>query len=158
MRRCEIETPAGVLEVHYTDKGVTRICLPPRTGSARPTPPPMKEPGMGFMRRFSNDLTEYFEGKNVVFSPPLDLGGAGRFDRSVFAILRSIPYGEVRSYGWVAGKMGVPGAALAVGGACRRNPCPIVIPCHRVIEASGDLGGYSGGLAWKRYLLDLENK
>lgn len=108
------------------------------------------------MRGLSGDLARYFCGERVIFSPPLDFTGLGRFDFRVLKTIGSIPYGEVRSYGWVARMLGIPGGARAVGGACRRNPWPVVIPCHRVIEAGGGLGGYSGGPAWKRYLLDLE--
>jgi len=108
-----------------------------------------------FLRRLSRDLGRYFRGENVSVEVPLDLRGVGDFDRRVLAVLRSIPYGETRTYGWVARRIGCPGAARAVGGACGRNPCPVIIPCHRVVAAGGGLGGYSGGFPWKRYLLAL---
>jgi methylated-DNA-[protein]-cysteine S-methyltransferase len=70
--------------------------------------------------------------------------------------LRTIPYGETRSYSQIAGQIGAPRAVRAVGAANGRNPIPIIVPCHRVIGASGNLVGFGGGLAWKRFLLELE--
>ena len=86
---------------------------------------------------------------------PLDVH-ATAFRRRVWEALRRIPAGETRSYGEIAEVVGVPGAARAVGTACATNPVPIVVPCHRVVAANGGLGGYSGGLARKRQLLDAE--
>lgn len=70
--------------------------------------------------------------------------------------LLKIPRGETRSYAWVARQIGKPRATRAVGAACGANPVPIVVPCHRVIASDGSLGGFGGGLAWKRKLLRLE--
>jgi len=86
---------------------------------------------------------------------PLDVH-ATAFRRRVWEALRRIPAGETRSYGEIAQAVGAPGAARAVGTACATNPVPIVVPCHRVVAANGGLGGYSGGLARKRQLLDAE--
>lgn len=87
----------------------------------------------------------------------MDLGGAGtKFQRKVWRALQRIPYGETRSYAWVAAAIGHPKALRAVGRACGANPLPLIIPCHRVVAANGALGGFSGGLAWKRRLLALE--
>ena len=71
-------------------------------------------------------------------------------------MVRTIPYGETRSYGWVASHLGLPKAARAVGQALGRNPLPIIIPCHRVISSDGGLGGFGGGLGLKESLLRLE--
>ena len=101
-------------------------------------------------------FTRYFSGKPVTFHVPLDLTGGTPFQQKVWRVLCSIPYGQTRSYGWVARKLGKPGAARAVGTACGANPIPIIVPCHRVIASDGSLGGYSGGLAWKRRLLRNE--
>lgn len=97
----------------------------------------------------------YFAGTDPGFDLPLDLRG-GDFEVRVWGVLREIPFGEVRSYGWVARRAGEPGAARAVGGACGKNPVPIIVPCHRVVLSSGDIGGYSCGVSIKRALLDLE--
>jgi AraC family transcriptional regulator, regulatory protein of adaptative response / methylated-DNA-[protein]-cysteine methyltransferase len=86
---------------------------------------------------------------------PLDVH-ATAFRRRVWEALRRIPVGETRSYGEIAGEVGAPGAARAVGTACAQNPVPIVVPCHRVVASNGGLGGYSGGLARKRQLLGAE--
>ena len=107
-------------------------------------------------RRLEADLRRYFVGRQVEFRFRLTDRSATPFQREVWKTLRRIPYGEVRTYGWVARAIGRPGAARAVGGACRVNPWPIVVPCHRVVAADGSLGGYSSGLKWKRLLLSIE--
>ena len=109
----------------------------------------------------SDDLTErlriYFGGGVVNFPDKLDLEEATPFQRRVWAVTRLIPYGDTRSYKWVAEQIEKPGAARAVGQALSKNPLPIIIPCHRVVKADGKLGGFSGGLEMKRRLLNLEN-
>ena len=107
-------------------------------------------------RRVEADLRRYFAGEQVAFRLPLAWGRGTAFQRAVWRALGRIPYGEVRTYGWVARHVGRPGAARAVGGACGANPWPIIVPCHRVVAAGGALGGYSAGLGWKRLLLRLE--
>ncbi len=88
----------------------------------------------------------------------VDFDGVPEFDRAAYEVARSIPPGEVMTYGAVAKRLGQPGAAQAVGGAMGRNPVPIIVPCHRVIAADGQLGGFSanGGTVTKRHLLDIE--
>ncbi len=103
----------------------------------------------------ADQLAAYFEGRLTQFSLPLAARGTP-FQRRVWTGLREIPYGETWSYGQLAGKVGNPAAARAVGLANGRNPIAIVIPCHRVIGSDGSLTGYGGGLDRKRYLLDLE--
>jgi methylated-DNA-[protein]-cysteine S-methyltransferase len=100
-------------------------------------------------------LEEYFEGERVEFDLPLEAGGTP-FQRDVWAALREIPYGETISYGELARRIGRPDASRAVGLANGRNPISIVVPCHRVIGASGTLTGYGGGLDRKRFLLEHE--
>lgn len=102
-------------------------------------------------------LEEYFAGKRRRFDLPLVLGGTA-FQREVWRELMRIPYGETRSYGQIAEALGRPGAARAVGRAVGANRLLVVIPCHRVIDASGGLGGFAGGLAAKRFLLELEGQ
>lgn len=103
----------------------------------------------------ARQLEEYFAGKRARFDLPLDPAGTA-FQRSVWARLQSIPFGETWSYRELASRVGNPDAARAVGAANGRNPLCILIPCHRVVRASGDLGGYSGGTRRKAFLLDLE--
>ncbi|MFC2991203.1 methylated-DNA--[protein]-cysteine S-methyltransferase [Halomonas tibetensis] len=96
----------------------------------------------------------YLDGRRRSFSLPLAPGGSD-FQRQVWAALLRIPWGETRTYGELARRLGREGAARAVGAANGANPLPLLIPCHRVVAASG-LGGYSGGLALKRRLLEME--
>jgi methylated-DNA-[protein]-cysteine S-methyltransferase len=101
-------------------------------------------------------LRAYFGGHRVSFPDKLDLSPATTFQREVWEVTRLIPYGETRSYTWVAEQMGKAGAVRAVGKALATNPLPIIIPCHRVVAKDGKLGGYSGGVEMKQYLLWLE--
>jgi methylated-DNA-[protein]-cysteine S-methyltransferase len=100
-------------------------------------------------------LREYFEDGRVEFDLPVQLFGT-EFQRLVWTALREVEYGETVTYGELAQRIGRPTAARAVGLANGRNPISIVVPCHRVVGASGNLIGYGGGLDRKRYLLDLE--
>jgi methylated-DNA-[protein]-cysteine S-methyltransferase len=102
-------------------------------------------------------LGAYFAGELTDFDIELDLRGT-EFQRRVWKALLTIPYGETRSYGEIAEQIGAPGAARAVGLANGHNPIAIVVPCHRVIGASGSLTGYGGGLDRKRTLLELEKQ
>jgi O-6-methylguanine DNA methyltransferase len=101
-------------------------------------------------------IIAYLSGKSRSFSLPIDLDGQTPFQKKVWQMLQAIPYGRVRSYGWVARKIGKPGAARAVGAACGANPVPLLVPCHRVVAGDGSLGGFSGGLSNKKRLLKLE--
>ncbi|MEU6849265.1 methylated-DNA--[protein]-cysteine S-methyltransferase [Actinacidiphila alni] len=101
-------------------------------------------------------LDAYFAGELTEFDLPLSVSGTP-FQQRVWAALRDIPYGETRSYGQLAAMLGNPTASRAVGLANGRNPVSIIVPCHRVIGAGGDLTGYGGGLSRKRLLLGLEN-
>jgi len=100
-------------------------------------------------------LKSYFAGKRVDFPDELDLSSATNFQRQVWRLTRLIPYGETRSYGWLAKRLGKRGAR-AVGQALARNRLPVIIPCHRVITGDGGLSGYSGGVGLKSSLLRLE--
>lgn len=102
-----------------------------------------------------NELEEYFQLKRKTFSVPMDLLGT-IFQLNVWNQLTKIPYGETRSYKFIAEKLGNPKAVRAVGRANGVNPLPIIIPCHRVINSNGKLGGYSAGIKIKIKLLELE--
>ena len=103
------------------------------------------------------DFRRYFGGRPADFTGyPIDLTGRPPFHRRALRAARRIPYGEVRTYGWLARKAGRPRAARAAGQAMSANPLPVVIPCHRVVGAGGALTGFGGGLALKRALLQLE--
>ncbi len=105
---------------------------------------------------FEKRMSAYFEGKNVDFNAPLDLSGATPFQRKVWAATCLIPYGETRSYAWLANRIEKPGAFRAAGHALGQNPLPIIVPCHRVIGSDGGLCGFGGGLEMKKRLLELE--
>jgi methylated-DNA-[protein]-cysteine S-methyltransferase len=99
----------------------------------------------------------YFAGQKMDFPDVLDLTAATSFQRETWAATRLIPYGETRSYKWIAEHIKKPEAVRAVGQALGRNPLPVIIPCHRVLSSNGALGGFIGGLDMKRMLLRLEN-
>lgn len=100
-------------------------------------------------------LAAYFAGELRRFELPLTFAGTD-FQNRVWKTLQRIPYGETRSYGWLAREIGSPAASRAVGAANGANPLPIVVPCHRVIGANGALTGFGGGIETKRFLLTLE--
>ena len=102
-------------------------------------------------------IERYFEGLETSFSDELDLSTSTAFQQEVWRQTQSIPYGETRSYGWIAEQLGRPKSGQAVGKALACNPMPIIIPCHRVVGSNrGALGGFSGGLEMKKRLLQLE--
>lgn len=100
-------------------------------------------------------LTAYFAGRQREFRLPVVFRGT-EFQQKVWRALTTIPFGETRSYSWIAREVGSPAAVRAVGGAIGRNPLSILVPCHRVIGAMGQLTGFAGGLAAKRFLLEHE--
>lgn len=108
------------------------------------------------MRLLKNELQLYFEGKIAQFKTPICFSGTP-FQKQVWEELRKIPFGETRSYSAIAACIGRPSAFRAVAQAIGANQLAIIVPCHRVINANGALGGYAGGLARKKSLLDLEN-
>jgi methylated-DNA-[protein]-cysteine S-methyltransferase len=154
------ESPVGTLLVAATPAGVCRISFDPepeaaldelaRSFGARVLRAPRP---LGLVRR---ELDEYFAGRRREFDVPLDLGAAAPFQRAVLTELAQVPYGRTATYGALAERIGRPRAARAVGGALNRNPLPIVLPCHRIVGAAGNLVGYAGGLDRKRALLALE--
>ncbi|MEO7424848.1 MAG: methylated-DNA--[protein]-cysteine S-methyltransferase [Fibrobacteria bacterium] len=109
------------------------------------------------LQRAEIQLGEYFRGSRKRFDLPLELRGTA-FQRKVWAELEKIPFGATWSYRELAERIGNPGAVRAVGTANGRNPVCILIPCHRVVRVSGDLGGYAGGLENKAFLLELEKE
>jgi methylated-DNA-[protein]-cysteine S-methyltransferase len=150
-----VDSPVGELFVAATDRGLCRIAYFPeraedevaRTFGRRLLRMPLDD-----IRR---ELDEYFEGKRHDFDLPLDLRVAP-FHTDVLRELARVPYGHTTTYGALAAQSGHPKAARAVGTVMNRNPIPIVLPCHRVVGASGALVGYAGGLERKIQLLQLE--
>jgi methylated-DNA-[protein]-cysteine S-methyltransferase len=145
------DSPIGTLGIAESDNAISRIYFGKENlhgCSIKETP---------LIKKAAAQLTEYFAGKRKVFDLPLKLNGT-EFQRSVWNALLAIPYGETRSYKEIAEYIRNPRACRAVGMANHQNPLAIIVPCHRVVEHGGGLGGYAGGLDVKRYLLSLEKK
>jgi methylated-DNA-[protein]-cysteine S-methyltransferase len=152
------DSPLGTLLVASTDRGLCQISYEPERG--------LDELSRALGRRVLRvprrlekvrlELDEYFERRRTVFDLELDLSPRPDFHQRVLRRLALVPYGAVTTYGALAAEVGRPRGARAVGGAMNRNPIPIVLPCHRVIGAGGNLVGYAGGLDRKRALLSLE--
>ncbi|MFY7992610.1 MAG: methylated-DNA--[protein]-cysteine S-methyltransferase, partial [Bacteriovoracaceae bacterium] len=115
-----------------------------------------KTPEIKILKQAKKELEEYFSGKRRNFDIPLDVDGSD-FQKKVWNQLQKIPYGKTCAYKDIATKLRDPNASRAVGTANGKNPLWIVVPCHRVITASGSLGGYAGGLEMKTKLLQLES-
>ena len=154
-----IDLPAGTAFAAATDRGLCYLNL--WTSFAEFMEDVESEYGVrpvendNLFAGLKRDLTAYFEGEPVSFSQKLDLRGT-EFQKMVWRELMKIPYGNVRSYKWLAAMAGRPNAARAVGNALGSNKIPVVIPCHRIIESSGGLGGFGGGIELKKKLLELE--
>jgi methylated-DNA-[protein]-cysteine S-methyltransferase len=148
--RLRYPSPVGTLTVEAGDAGVYGLALADR-GPSRPSPSGRTRAHLEAARAA---LDGYFAGRAPAL-PRLDLRGSP-FQIAVWRALLEIPWGETRAYGEVAASLGRPGAGRAVGGANHENPVAILVPCHRVVQASGGLGGYAGGLGVKRWLLAHE--
>ncbi|HEX6325679.1 MAG TPA: methylated-DNA--[protein]-cysteine S-methyltransferase [Jiangellaceae bacterium] len=150
------DSPIGPLLLTADDGGLTRLYMEVRKHGPDEVQPEWRRDDSAFTEA-CRQLDEYFAGQRTEFDLPLNPAGTP-FQRRVWEALKTIPYGEIRSYGEIAEQIGRPGAARAVGLANGRNPISIVVPCHRVIGASGALTGYGGGLERKQYLLNLETR
>src|SRR3954469_530155 len=150
-----VETPLGTVLLAPGEGGLPRVSFTPDVAAlaAAVGPRVLRVPSR--LDDAAAQLDEYFAGRRHGFDLELDLD-APPFQRDVLRELALVPYGEVATYGEVARRIGRPRAARAVGGALNRNPLPIVLPCHRVVGATGSLVGYAGGLDRKRTLLALE--
>lgn len=155
MYYCYFDTPIGELLLAGDQDALVMIGFP--EGKMRREPEPdwiyNEKPFAEAIRQ----LSEYFDGERQEFDLPLRLSGT-EFQLLVLEELRRIPYGQTTSYGDIAARIGRPRAVRAVGAANGRNPLPIVVPCHRVIGAGGDLTGFGGGLGTKEALLRLESE
>lgn len=107
-------------------------------------------------RLAKEELREFFERRRTEFSCETEFTEGTGFEQQVWRTLSGVPYGETRTYKWLAEEVGKPHAARAVGQALGKNPIPIIFPCHRIIESDGRLGGYSSGIDMKRRLLEIE--
>ncbi len=147
----------GWVGVAFGPRGLRRLALPRADGATLAEElGPAKGPVPLAWADLARRLAGYAAGLPQVWPDPLDPEGATPFRRAVWQAAAAIPWGHVRSYGLLAGVLGRPGAARAVGAALGANPLPIIIPCHRVVGARGNLAGYAGGLEMKRRLLAME--
>lgn len=160
------ESPAGPAYVAATERGLARLSWTRDhdAGSFRreledrfPGRPVIRD--RESLEEVQRELEEYFSGRRSSFDLPVDLSRVSDFERRVLRTLRTdVAFGEVIPYGELARRIGRPGAARAVGNALGKNPVAIVVPCHRVIRSDGSLGGYTGGLEFKRRLLAIEGR
>ena len=146
------ESPIGPLTLRAGARGLAALHFP----GTSPAAPDDDDAAAACLSDAARQLDEYFAGERERFELDLDLAGTP-FQRAVWERLRTIPYGETTTYGTLAGELGRPDRARAVGAAVGRTPVPIIVPCHRVVGADGSLTGYGGGLERKRWLLDHES-
>ncbi|HEV2703710.1 MAG TPA: methylated-DNA--[protein]-cysteine S-methyltransferase [Steroidobacteraceae bacterium] len=150
-----MQSPVGRLTLVASDLGLAAVLWedddPSRLGPGSVT----EDSRHPVLRQAQQQLDEYFAGQRRIFNVKLDPSGT-QFQNKVWNALRTIPFGETRSYGQIADQIGSRKAVRAVGAANGRNPIPIIVPCHRVIGADGTLTGFAGGLAIKARLLALE--
>jgi methylated-DNA-[protein]-cysteine S-methyltransferase len=153
-----IPTPDGEFVAYYSASGLCRLHFPAKvrkrwnkTAAARPPTSVQR-----WHAAATKALNRVLGGRPPINLPPLDLSGGTVFQQHVWGALRRITWGRTKSYGEVAEAIGNAKAVRAVGSACGANPIPVFVPCHRVLAANQGLGGFSGGLAWKRRLLAPE--
>ncbi|HEY7618498.1 MAG TPA: methylated-DNA--[protein]-cysteine S-methyltransferase [Solirubrobacteraceae bacterium] len=158
-----VETPVGTLVAAATPRGLVTLSYADLFGgadgvldrvAAKLSPRMLEAPAR--LDEVRRELDEYFEGRRHDFDLPIDWALASAFGRRVLKATAAIPFGKVSTYGAVAAKAGNPKASRAAGRALNTNPIPIVVPCHRVVGASGRLVGYAGGLERKVALLEIE--
>ena len=155
------DSPLGPLTIAATERGLVRLAYPDRPLeevladlSRRVSPRVLEAPSR--LDRARRELDEYFEGRRERFDLPLDWSLTRGFGRKVLQATARIGFGQVSTYREVAEQAGSPRAVRAAGNALGSNPIPVIVPCHRVLRSGGALGGYTGGLDKKEYLLSLE--
>jgi methylated-DNA-[protein]-cysteine S-methyltransferase len=149
------KSPVGNLKLIATDKGLAAILWENDNPKRVRLTPLVEDATHPVLLATELELKEYFEGQRTAFSVNLDPVGT-EFQNKVWRALSEIPFGETRSYGEIAKRIGNAGAVRAVGAANGRNPISIIVPCHRVIGSTGKLTGFAGGLETKEQLLTLE--
>jgi methylated-DNA-[protein]-cysteine S-methyltransferase len=145
MPRLSLESPLGRVTVFADDAAITALVWGDKSSG----------PASPLLHEAKHQLLAYFAGKRRDFDLPLRAEGSDD-EQLIWAVMAQIPYGETRSYGWIGQQLDLN--AREIGQACGRNPIPILLPCHRVVAANGELHGYSGkgGIETKRHLLQLE--
>jgi methylated-DNA-[protein]-cysteine S-methyltransferase len=160
MNLTAFETRIGWIGLAYSEHGVAAIKLP-RASRSQTLADLKRDFPKGVCvenapTKIARELSEYAEGRRRRFELKLDWSAIKPFQRAVLQAAFKIPFGETRTYGWIAREIGKPQASRAVGRALATNPIPIVLPCHRVLASDGGLHGYAGGLPLKKKLLQLE--
>ena len=157
----QVDSPLGPLTVAVTPRGLVRVAYPDRPLDAvlsrlaeAVSPRILEAPAR--LDPIRRELEEYFEGRRREFETPIDWALTRGFFRSVLQVTAEIRYGDVATYAEVAARAGSARAVRATGNGLGSNPMPVVVPCHRVVRTGGGLGGYTGGLERKRFLLGLE--
>jgi len=152
-----ISTRDGKFIAHYSEKGLAELNFPANGSRACKSADSAQIPAKirRWHRATESALKNILAGKKSKL-PPLDWTGKTDFQKSVWRQMLKISTGKTKSYGEIASAIGNPKAVRAVGGACGANPVPVLVPCHRVLAANKKLGGFSGGLDWKRKLLTTE--
>ena len=163
MQRAMIfRSPWGWMGVAESPRGIRAIVLPKRSRRAiesnlrEQSDGPLQQGESVQLEEARRQLLDYLAGSRNTFDVPLDLSRGTSFQRKVWRTLQRVPYGKLRSYQWIAARVGGRHYARAVGNAVGANPLPIVVPCHRIVAHDASLGGFSGGLSMKRKLLSLE--
>jgi O-6-methylguanine DNA methyltransferase len=146
-------SPAGLVRVVLPQAAEAQVAEELQAEFGPPTP---EEALPSALRDLRARLIAYFQGQAVAFDDPLDPSLGTPFYRRVWEELRTVPRGRVVTYAELARRAGKPRAARAVGQAMARNPCPVVVPCHRVVGSDGSLVGYGGGIDLKAHMLGLE--
>ena len=156
------DTAAGWIALTGSPAGLRRLVLPVKSRdeaiSQLDSDISQAEETHTYFQDAIEQLTMYFDGQEVNFNVALNFDGATDFQQKVWQAARLIPYGGTRSYAWVARQIDKPQASRAVGQALGGNPLPVIVPCHRVLSSDGGLGGFTGGLDMKRFLLGIERK
>jgi methylated-DNA-[protein]-cysteine S-methyltransferase len=157
----QLDSPLGTLTAMVTDRGLVRLSYPgegidEQLAYVAERVSPRVLPAASRTDPLRRQLDDYFAGRRTAFDVPIDWRLVRGFAGAVLAATARIPFGAVSSYREIAADAGSPNAYRAAGNALGSNPVPIVVPCHRVLHAGGGLGGYTGGLDRKRFLLQLE--
>ncbi len=150
-----VASPVGRLKLVASDRGLVAILWENDDPRRVRLGPSIEQPDHPILIETERQLADYFAGALRAFTVPLDFRGTD-FQKTIWAALLAIPFGETRSYGQIARQIGRPAASRAVGAANGRNPISIIAPCHRVLGSDGALTGFAGGLAAKDYLLGHE--
>ncbi len=160
------DTAWGWMGLAASEQGISTLVLPrasrravEREWSSDDSPVTSEQASSAaaaLLRIAHRQVLDYLAGTRQELDFPLDLSASTPFQRKVWRMAQRIPFGRVRSYGWVAERVGGTQYARAVGNALGANPVPLIVPCHRVVAHDGSLGGFSGGLPVKRKLLQLE--